>query len=459
MRFDQVEMQNKELEAILNASFDEIFVTDARGYVTRVNAACEKYYQIPAKDLVGKHVKELEKMGVFYPSATPHVMQSRQPVEMFQRTQKGRYLLVRTRPLFDQDGQLYRIVSFSRDLTDVIQLNERIKELEGQLEQYKKELDDRIELNGIIANSQKMRDVLHLVNKVARVGSTVLLTGETGVGKTVIARAIHDLSERRDGPFNYVNCGSLPDSLIESELFGYEPGSFTGAAPHGRQGLIEKTQGGTFFLDEIDALSLSMQAKLLHVLQEKHIRPIGSSAYVKVDVRFVAASNKKLEQLVEDGAFREDLYYRLNVVPIEIPPLRERKEDIIPLAYHFLDYFNRQYERNVQFSPQLLSAFLDYPWKGNVREVSNVVERLVVTADSDEVTYRDLPPFLKKPSAEGRGTLKEMLEAAEKEIIVEAYAKYPSSYQLAEALGISQSSAMRKIRKYVQNEKSRSEKD
>ncbi|TMZ52973.1 sigma-54 factor interaction domain-containing protein, partial [Klebsiella pneumoniae] len=199
-----------------------------------------------------------------------------------------RYLLVRTRPLFDQDGQLYRIVSFSRDLTDVIQLNERIKELEGQLEQYKKELDDRVELNGIIANSQKMRDVLHLVNKVARVDSTVLLTGETGVGKTVIARAIHDLSERRGGPFNYVNCGSLPDSLIESELFGYEPGSFTGAAPHGRQGLIEKTQGGTFFLDEIDALSLSMQAKLLHVLQEKHVRPIGSSTYVKVDVRFVA---------------------------------------------------------------------------------------------------------------------------------------------------------------------------
>ncbi|WP_107727514.1 sigma-54 interaction domain-containing protein [Desmospora activa] len=444
-------MQNKELEAIMEASVDEIFVTDGQGFVIRVNSACEKYYRVSAAEIVGKHVEDLEKRGVFYPSATSHVIQQQQSVEIFQRTQKGRFLFVRTRPVFDEDGQLYRIVSFSRDITDVIQLNERIKELEGELEKYKKELDDLLELNGMIANSTKMKEVLRLVKKVSRVNSTVILRGETGVGKSMIARAIHDLSERRRHPFNYVNCAALPDSLIDAELFGFVPGSFTGASPQGRKGLIEEAQGGTFFLDEIDELSFQMQAKLLHVLQEKQIRPVGSSEHVDIDVRFITASNKHLEQLVREGKFREDLYYRLNVVSVVIPPLRERKEDIIPLVYHFLDHYNVQYDRSVRFSPLLLSALLDHPWKGNIREVSNVVERIVVTSDSDEVTLNDVKSLIKSDVATSHqgNSLKEIMEKVEREIVVETYAKHPSSYRLAEVLEISQSAAMRKIRKYV----------
>ncbi|KIL75953.1 sigma-54 interaction domain-containing protein [Pseudobacillus badius] len=438
-----------ELFDIFESSFDEILVTDASGIVIRVNATCRKNYERTAGDLVGKHVKDLEKMGIFYPSATLKVIESLQPIELFQTAGTGRYFHVRTRPVFHPDGSLKSVISYSRDLTELMQLRNKIEEMEDELATYKKELKEPLEFDGLISKSEQMEKIMLLVRKIAKVNSTVLLLGETGVGKSKIVRLIHQLSNRRDQPLNEINCAALPEQLIESELFGYEGGTFTGAFREGKKGLIELSNHGTLFLDEVGELPLAAQGKLLHVLQEKQIRPVGGRQPISLDIRIIAATNKDLKNMVGRGSFRRDLYYRLNVVPIHIPPLRERKEDIAPLTYHFLDYFNHLYGSNVRFSPKVLQAFLSFEWKGNIRELENMVERLVVTGD-EVVTLNDLPPdMFEQEISEAGMTLPEVIEEVERKMIVQAYNKDKSTYKVAKSLGISQSSAARKVRKYI----------
>lgn len=449
----KVEILNAELEDIFESSFDEIFVTDKNGIVVRMNSACEQHYHLTAQEIIGKHVKELEEMELFYPSATLKVIECKNPIELFQKARDGRYLHVRARPLFDKQGNLFRVVSFSRDLTEMMSLRKRIEEMEGKLESYKREFSNSFEVEGIVSKSESMKQVCSLVQKVAKVDTTVLVLGETGVGKSFIVKALHNLSNRKDKPLNEVNCAALPENLIESELFGFEGGSFTGAAREGRKGLIETTNGGTLFLDEIGELPLHLQAKLLHVLQEKKVRPIGGKSNISVNVRFIAATNKVLEEMVSKGTFREDLYYRLNVVPITIPPLRERQEDVLPLVHHFLDHFKKLYNKNVQFSPKALATLLDSNWEGNIRAVENMVERLVVTTDNSEITVRDLPPELNKSPINISGKkLKQVLGEVEKNLIQGSYEKHQSTYKVAEELGISQSAAMRKVKKYYQGQ-------
>ncbi|MGM7634113.1 sigma-54 interaction domain-containing protein [Bacillus sp. Hm123] len=442
----------EELFDIFESSFDEILVTDAQGYVTRVNSTCQKNYQLSADDLVGKHVKELEKMGFFYPSVTPQVIEKKQPIELFQVSNSGRYYHVRTRPVFNLDGSLKSVISYSRDLTEIIQLRNKIEEMEDQLATYKRELSEPLEVEGLISKSEQMGKVMMLARKIAKVNSTVLLLGETGVGKSRIVRSIHQLSDRKDQVLNEINCAALPEQLIESELFGYEGGTFTGAFREGKKGLIELSNNGILFLDEVGELPLTAQGKLLHVLQDKQIRPVGASQPITLNLRIIAATNKDLKKMAEQGSFRRDLYYRLNVVPIHIPPLRERKEDIIPLTYHFLDYFNELYNSHVHFSPKVLNAFLNYEWRGNIRELENMVERLVVTND-EVVTLNDLPLEMGQQELTEKGTtLPEILEEVERKMVVEAYGKCSSTYKIAKALGISQSSAARKVKKYVEDE-------
>ncbi|KAB7706987.1 AAA domain-containing protein [Bacillus aerolatus] len=439
----------EELFDIFESSFDEILVTNASGIVIRVNATCRKNYEQIADGLIGKHVKDLEKMGIFYPSATLKVIESLQPIELFQTSNTGRYYHVRTKPVFHSDGSLKSVISYSRDLTEMMQLRKKIEEMEDELATYKKELKEPFEFDGLISKSEQMGKIMLLVRKIAKVNSTVLLLGETGVGKSKIVRSIHQLSERRDHPLHDINCAALPEQLIESELFGYEGGTFTGAFREGKKGLIELSNHGTLFLDEVGELPLAAQGKLLHVLQEKQIRPIGGRQPISLNLRIIAATNKDLKKMVDRGSFRRDLYYRLNVVPIQIPPLRERKEDIIPLTYHFLDYFNQLYETKVRFSPQVLHAFLDFEWKGNIRELENMVERLVVTGD-EIVTWNDLPAELFQQELTEKGTtLPEIIEEVERKLIVQTYSQEKSTYKLAKILGISQSTAARKVRKYI----------
>ncbi|PEG09202.1 RNA polymerase subunit sigma-54 [Bacillus wiedmannii] len=441
-----------DLQDVFEYAFDEIFVTDEKGIVVRVNSTCERHYQLAAKELVGKHVKELQKDGIFYPSATLEVIEKKRPIELVQTTKSGEYLHVRTRPVFDNEGNLRRVISYSRDLTELYQLRQKVEEMDNQLKTYKKELRETYEHEGLIFKSIAMQKIVETIKKVSVVDSTVLVLGETGVGKSRLVRHLHEVSNRKNESFHEINCAALPTNLIESELFGYSGGSFTGANREGKKGLLESAHRGTLFLDEIGEMPLEIQAKLLQVLQEKTFRPIGGRELKKVDVRIVAATNRDLSMMVKQGTFRKDLYYRLNVIPILIPPLRERTEDILPLIYHYLQHFNEKYGRKVKLAPSTLQIFVGYPWEGNNREIENVIERIVITAD-DIVTIEDLPIAMQESTVEQSGqSLYKMLEEVERNIILKAYKTYGSSYKVAEFLKISQSAATRKIKKLIEEE-------
>ncbi len=441
-----------DLQDVFEYAFDEIFVTDDKGIVVRVNSMCERHYQLSAKELVGKHVQELQKEGIFYPSATLEVIEKKRPVELVQTTKSGEYLHVRTRPVFDEQGNLRRVISYSRDLTELYQLRKKVEEMDNQLKTYKKELRETYEHEGLIFKSIAMQKIVETIKKVSVVDSTVLVLGETGVGKSRLVRHLHEVSHRKNESFYEINCAALPTNLIESELFGYSGGSFTGANREGKKGLLESAHKGTLFLDEIGEMPLEIQSKLLQVLQEKTFRPVGGRDLKKVDVRIVAATNRDLSEMVKEGTFRKDLYYRLNVIPISIPPLRERTEDILPLVYHYLHHFNKKYGRDVKLAPSTLQMFVGYPWEGNNREIENVIERIVITAD-DFVTVEDLPLSMQEATVEQSGqSLYRMLEEVERNIILKAYKTYGSSYKVAEFLQISQSAATRKIKKFIEEE-------
>ncbi len=309
-----------------------------------------------------------------------------------------------------------------------LKLNEELLEKERQWEEEKKvlteELKRNISMEGVVGVSEKINTLLEMVKKVAQTDSTVLILGESGTGKSLIAKKIHILSDRKENPFITINCAAIPENLLEAELFGYEKGAFTGAVSR-KKGKFELADGGTVFLDEIGDMPLSLQAKLLRVLQDKEVERLGGDKTIKVDVRIIAATNKNLEELVREGKFREDLYYRLNVVPIHLPPLRERKEDIPLLAEHFLEKFNRKYSKSVRLSPEAVRALMEYPWHGNVRELENIVERLVIMNEG-VIRDRDLPSHIlayAEVSDISPSNLPQELEKTERERIEEALKK------------------------------------
>lgn len=304
-------------------------------------------------------------------------------------------------------------------------------------------------LDEMPVKSDSMKKIMDIIHRISEVDSTVLLLGETGVGKTRLARYIHEVSSRSKQPFMVVNCGAIPDSLIESELFGYESGAFTGGRSKGKKGLIESADGGILFLDEIAELPYSIQSKLLEVLQEHTFRKVGGTKSMKVDIRIIAATNKDLQKMVQEKMFREDLYYRLHVVPLTIPPLRERKEEIIPLAELFVRKFNQKYGLRFALSSNAKDRLLANPWRGNIRELENTIERMVVT-QSEEMSHREdgrpielgnqLPP------------LKEAKRQLEKELILRAYELYGTTYKAAEVLQVDQSTIAKKVKQYRQEE-------
>jgi len=307
----------------------------------------------------------------------------------------------------------------------------------------------------IIGQSPQIREVLSLVERVAKTDSTVLITGESGTGKELIARAIHYKSPRASKPLVAINCGAIPHELLESELFGYVRGAFTGAV-RDKKGRLEVANGGTVFLDEVSEMAPALQVKLLRVLQEKEFEPIGSVKTVKVDIRIVAATNKDLERLVQKGRFREDLYWRLNVVPIHLPPLRERKEDLLPLLEHFLKLYNDKYQGSVEgFSASALELLYRYDWPGNVRELENLVQRLVILKGEGIIGPEDLPEKIRQNHrhkspllAVGGGSLQDTLSYVERELILEALRKANGvKKRAAELLGIKRTTLLHKLKK------------
>jgi len=457
----QLREAKNELEAIFDSSFDEIFVIDGNGIVQRINKAGETNYGVKTDYFIGQNIFELEKQGYFSPSVTRMVFEKRKRVTTTQKTRSGKELIVTGNPVFDEHGNIIRIVINSRDISELSSLRQRLMETERLAEAYRKQvmqLESGRTLNKeFIARSQHMINLLDLVDKVAKVDSTVLITGESGVGKGLIASRIHQLSNRSKGPFISINCGAIPENLLESELFGYVPGAFTGANKGGKKGLVQAADGGTVFLDEVAELPLNLQVKLLHVIQQKSVTPVGSTTPESVDVRFIAATNRNIKEMVREGTFREDLFYRLNVIPIEIPPLRQRREDIIPLVEHCLSAINEKYGMIKKLAPETRDYLERYNWPGNVREIENLVERFTVTADTVEILPSHLPDYVlnhssnrdKKIYVPQLCPLEDAVQEVEKQLIEKAFQTYGNTYRMAEALGINQSTVVRKMKKYM----------
>ncbi|ERI07340.1 sigma-54 interaction domain-containing protein [Aneurinibacillus aneurinilyticus] len=328
--------------------------------------------------------------------------------------------------------------------------------LKKQMEDTR-EKEDELDVEAFIARSAKMKEIMEIVKKISYVDSSILLLGKSGVGKSMIAKLIHKYSARSSRNFISINCGAIPEALMEAELFGYTHGSFTGGQRGGKKGIFESANEGTVFLDEVGELPLNLQVKLLEVLQENCIRPIGETKLIPVNVRVIAATNQNLLELVQQKKFREDLYYRLNVVPIEIPPLSERVEDITDLTRHFLKQKINKYGIFKTFHPEVEEVFKKYEWPGNVRELENIIERLFITTEENEIQLTHLPSFFHSLSENASSCydkgndiipLKKAKKMLEKELIVRAYDLYKSTYKAARALQVDQSTIVKKLKEF-----------
>lgn len=455
---------NEELDAIIESSFDGLYITDGEGITLRLNKAFEMISGVKADEFVDRNVEDIEAAGVVAQSVTKLVLQQREPATIIQHYKTGRTALATGNPVFDKDNRIFRVVCNVRDITELNMLKQKLEQVQGLSRHYASELRNlRIKYSRplrLVANSATMRKMLEMVLRVAQVESTILITGASGTGKELIAEIIHENSPCRKGPYLKVNCGAIPENLLESELFGYEGGAFTGARKEGKPGYFELATGGTLFLDEIAELPLSLQVKLLRVLQSKEITRVGGTTPFNVDVRIIAATNRDLLEMVKNQQFRGDLYYRLNVLPVYVPPLRERKDDIPSLVVHFMKLFNRKYQLTKRVSPEVVDIFMEHDWPGNVRELENLIERLVVITPGDTITWEDLPTHLLPEFTESaNGTtsqvlvsgiipLKDAVASVEKQILEQAYMKHRTARQMARELKVDVSTVVRKAAKY-----------
>lgn len=440
-----------ELQAVFQNFYHSIFVTDGKGTVIKVTGQDDLQY-------IGKNVFELERERAFYPSVSVKVLQSGKREKCLQYTPTGEVFMIESIPITNKVGEIERVVSITKDTSEMNKLTTQLDELKTLLERYQREANrmhpPQIDEKPLIYKSKEMQHLMERVKSVASVDTSILILGETGVGKQIVANRIHIESHRRDKPFFTVNCGAIPDNLLESELFGYEEGAFSGARKGGKLGIFELADKGTVFLDEIGELPLHLQVKLLHVLQEKTIMRVGGGKAKKVDVRIITATNRKLEKMVENGTFRQDLYYRINIIPIHILPLRDRREDISSLIYHFLDFFNKKYDRSVHIHANQLEQLLAYSWPGNVRELENAIERFTVTGQLDSNIKHDkivALNFIEKEmgiSDEEFPQLLTFLEEVEKMILKKAMGRCKTTREMAACLGVNQSTIVRKIQKY-----------
>ena len=451
------------LKSLLDTLSDGVYITDQAGQTLHVNAMYEKLTGLKRDDIVGRNVRELKDQGVFNVILNPEVVRTGKPVTQVQTNMHERRLVLSGYPIFDAAGKVALVVTYARDITIISNMKDQIAQQQELIEKYHTNLDyltrQKIQKAPLIIISDEMQRVISKLRLVASTDITVLLLGETGVGKDVLARHVHERSGRSGQPFFKVDCSSIPESLIESELFGYAPGAFSGALAKGKLGFFEMADKGTLLLDEIGELPLNMQSRLLRVLQDQEIVRLGSTTARKVDVRIIAATNRDLAEEVRNGNFRSDLYYRLRVSVITVPPLRERPADILPLARHFLDKFSSRYRKIKSFSPSVENAMQAYHWPGNIRELENLVLSLVITCERNVIELNDLPSSMlsecgpgqtsleaiEKPGAlEGR-PLKEIMADIEREVIRKALNKHGSVAKVARIFGVNRTTIFRKL--------------
>ena len=432
-------MNQELLEIVFDNVANGIYIVDSKGVTIRVNKTFEEMSGFSNEELAGRSLYDLVGPDNYFSgSASILVIEKKIPVTATYSTRTGRKLLVKGRPVLDDNNEIRYIINTIWDLT-VVQYSKKIDADTARTQMLNEE--------DIVTCSQNMNDLIDLALRVAGTDSTILLTGESGVGKSLLAKIIHRASERKHKPLLQINCAAIPESLLEAELFGYESGAFTGADRKGKAGLFEQGDGGTIFLDEITEIPLHLQSKLLRVIQDKAFHKIGGRGEKSVDVRIIAATNRDLAAQVALARFREDLYYRLNVVPVQIPPLRERRDDIPLLIRYFTDHYNRRYNSYKRFTDRLIEEMASLPWKGNIRELENVVERMIVTSTASEIN--SLGQYGGNTRLDGgqSKTLVDLLQDYEDTLLIQAQKEYGSTRKIATRLGLSQATVARKLKR------------
>ncbi|HBF9214537.1 TPA: sigma 54-interacting transcriptional regulator [Clostridioides difficile] len=466
-------------QKILEASHDEICVSDDKGIIIYCNKAFEENYGLKKEDILGKNVSFLEDSGYSTKIPIPIVLKTKTKFSLEQDTQTGKKLIITATPIFDENGNLEFTVENCRDITELNNIKNKLEDTKKQVKKYKSEvetlyrtalrIEDTVIMDGIV-----MRPIINTVNHVSKTDVSVLLLGESGTGKSSLARYIHHNSNRSNGPFITINCATISPQLLESELFGYTSGAFTGASTKGKVGLVELANGGTLFLDEIGDIPQNLQAKFLQLIQDRTFTPVGSLKNKKVDIRIISATNVDLVSKVKEKKFREDLYYRLNVIEIKLPPLRERRDNLVEIIKYYFNRYSSDFNLNKTISKEAMDAIANYRFPGNIRELQNIIQKILLTCTDNHITIDDLPNILTKNIhitnngnkthisqinkviiSDSKSTnyknknFDTLIKEYEKNIILDAYEKFGSSYKVAKHLEISQSKANRLIRKYT----------
>ncbi|MFD0824616.1 sigma-54 interaction domain-containing protein [Neobacillus sp. M.A.Huq-85] len=455
------------LSHLIDSAFDGVTIMDPSGKIIWYNKAYLQISGLSPHLLDTLTVDEVMERGFVKLAVSREAIIQKKTITKLNQYSTGIEALVTSTPVLDDEGNLLFVISNIRDLTELNRLKRQLDQTNSLTESYRKTLQEMqlpsMDGKQIIYRSKAMEKIVSLAQKVSAIDTPVLILGESGVGKDVLANYIHFINDRHDkGPFVKVNCGAIPENLLESELFGYEPGAFTGAARQGKAGLFEVADKGTLFLDEIGEMPLSLQVKLLGVLQDMKIQRVGGTKSIPIDVRIIVATNANLVELIQARKFREDLFFRINVLPIHVPPLRERQEDIFVLLVHFLQMFNKKHGRDKAFPPHVIDQLLAYPWPGNVRELRNVVERLVILSDDDLIHEALLPPTIYQhkttqptPVSQNMGdgrdshlSLKEMVNEYEKTLLASYLSTCRPMKRCAEKLQIDLATLVRKKKKF-----------
>lgn len=445
-------LNKKEIFEILENIYNEVYVIDKNLTIIYVNPACSRNYGLLPTDMIGKNHNDFTG-DLWYPSVIPAVFEQKRKLCVQQLTYLGKTIVSSANPILDENGEIEMVICITEEKYN--HLDVEYDPVSTSIEYFsttKKVTSDTDTIqknqNKIITTNPNMKFILNSAINSAKKDISILILGESGTGKSMFARYIHDNSYRSNGPFISLNCAAIPETLLESELFGYEPHAFSGANPKGKIGLIETAHGGTLFLDEIAELALPLQAKLLDVIETKSFIPIGGKKIKNVDIRIITATNQNLTELVKQKKFREDLFWRLNIMEFELPPLRKRVEDIVPL----IDFFVKKSIVKKNFSKEALDILTAYEWPGNIRQLKNVVERAGILAVGEKIEIDDLPFNLVnevKNSDLTNINYNDYIEICTKNIVKEAYEKFPSSRKMANYLNISQTKANNLIKKYI----------
>ena len=455
-----IEKNYKELLGILNCLKVGVYITDGNGKTLLLNNESCKTGGLEQSETVGKNMRELERMGFIEESVSLKTIESGKEEMIIQNLGDGDKVYVTGTPLKSDKG-IDVVVCTERDITETLTLKELLEEKNKDNAKIKDEIEYLRKQNivmwgNMIAEDFGTKLLAEKATRVAKLDATVLLTGDSGTGKEVFANFIYQNSGRAGKPFIKVNCAAIPENLMESELFGYEKGAFSGADKNGKAGLFEMANHGTLFLDEVGEIPIHLQSKLLRAIQEREIMHVGGTKTIPVDIRFIAATNRDLKEAVGNGTFRGDLYYRLNVMPIELMPLKGRKKDIKALVDYFTEKFNVTYKLSKVVSPEAMEVLKDFDWPGNIRELENVIERLMISSDDEVITKRQTERAIGVPTdlsgadlsgIEGR-SLEELMDAYEKSILESMLAKYKRASEVGRALNVNKSTLSRRMKKY-----------